>query len=352
MCDRPHACVPKYLPRDLAALAREVAMQENPANASVFSSSRVLRAAMQTRKRWANGRRITVSFMGGSRVVRDRVQPYFHEWSKYANIKFSFLTGSGGDIRVGFDQNDGSWSYLGPDALLVPPNEATMNYGWLVDSSAEEEYRRVVLHEVGHALGLEHELQQPSSDIEWDLDAVIAYYTGAPNFWSREDVFHNVIDRISATGVEHTRFDDKSIMAYSVPKRFDKKGRGVPFNTHLSPIDILFIGNMYPFENPTIIPPVPLPLLKHDSWLEDHLNDVDPINEYAAKVDSIGVYRFWTSYVGAPVSIVHPSDPNNPVGRGLQQMSVRLVPANYNFRVQLAGPGKGAAYRLKYRKVA
>ena len=48
-----------------------------------------------------------------------------------------------------------------------------MNYGWLTPESAQDEVRRVVLHEFGHALGLIHEHQNPKGGgIEWNRDAV------------------------------------------------------------------------------------------------------------------------------------------------------------------------------------
>jgi len=40
-------------------------------------------------------------------------------------------------------------------------HEPTMNYGWLKDDTDDVEYRRVVIHEFGHALGAIHEHQNP-----------------------------------------------------------------------------------------------------------------------------------------------------------------------------------------------
>ena len=49
-----------------------------------------------------------------------------------------------------------------------------MNYGWLTPDSDDDELRRVVLHEFGHALGLIHEHQNPEGGIEWNEPAVKA----------------------------------------------------------------------------------------------------------------------------------------------------------------------------------
>ena len=87
-------------------------------------------------------------------------------------------------IRISFKE-EGSWSYLGKDALQIAAGKPTMNYGWLTPDSQDQEYSRVVLHEFGHALGAIHEHQAPGVTIPWDKTAVYAYY--ALQGWSKED---------------------------------------------------------------------------------------------------------------------------------------------------------------------
>lgn len=350
-------CVPKFLPIRVQGDAVRVAIEENPDNFApmfTFATGSHPRAAMQTGKRWANGRTLTVSFLSGTAKQQALVKPYFNEWSKYANIKFEFID-KNGELRVAFDQNDGSWSYLGTDALLVPRANPTINFGWLTETSPEQEVRRVVLHEVGHALGLEHELQQPGAGVQWDVNRVVAYFVGPPNYWTREDVYHNIINRISPEGVEYTSFDPESIMAYAVPPAWTKNGVGVPFNTKLSPRDIEFITKMYPksVTTPPVTGPITIDpmfsLLPPNKYIEGNINFIDNVNEYRVVISEPGKYRFWTSYVGGPVSIIHPSDPSNPVVTGIQQVTTRLMPGEYILYVKLAN--RSAVYRIKYRKV-
>jgi hypothetical protein len=51
-----------------------------------------------------------------------------------------------------------------------------MNYGWLTSATDEAEYRRVVLHEFGHARGLTHEHQSPAMNIPWNRPTVLDDY--------------------------------------------------------------------------------------------------------------------------------------------------------------------------------
>jgi hypothetical protein len=62
-----------------------------------------------------------------------------------------------------------------------------MNFGWLNNNTSEKEYNAVVLHEFGHALGFEHELQMACYEIPWDVEKVIEYYKETQN-WTEDDV--------------------------------------------------------------------------------------------------------------------------------------------------------------------
>ena len=105
-----------------------------------------------TRSLWKPGRTLHVRFLDGEPVVQQKVEAIAHMWEDFANIKLAFDDDPNAEIRVSFTLGAGSWSYLGTDALTIPKNMPTMNYGWLHPNTPTQEYHRVVLHEFGHAL--------------------------------------------------------------------------------------------------------------------------------------------------------------------------------------------------------
>ena len=210
------------------------------------SNADVLRGVIVTGKKWQVGRTIRVKFMGGDSRVIERIKPYFLEWTKYANLKFQFVASGDAEIRVSLVSGDGSWSYIGTDALTIPQNRATMNFGWLTPSSPEDEYSRVVLHEVGHALGMPHEHQHPEGGIPWDREAVYRYYSRPPNNWDRATIDRNLFARYSETITQFSRFDRDSIMLYAIPEELTLGDWSVGWNRTLSAIDRKFISEQYP----------------------------------------------------------------------------------------------------------
>lgn len=247
-------CIDRFLDGERLIEASERAIEENPTNRPAFSFTPGLgiaplnpfELAALTAKKWDNGRELRVHFMDGDPDVQARLQPFAQQWSEHANIRFQFVNDPDAEIRISFQQQ-GSWSYLGTDALSIPKNQPTMNFGWLTRNTADDEYSRVVIHEFGHALGCYHEHSNPTADIPWNKEAVYAYYEGPPNNWSRADVDHNLFRRYASGISQFSQFDDKSIMLYSIPERFvTDPARAVGWNQVLSDTDKSFIGTMYP----------------------------------------------------------------------------------------------------------
>ena len=92
-----------------------------------------------------------------------------------------------------------------------------MNYGWLTDESTDDQVRRVVLHEFGHALGLIHEHQNPNRAIQWNRDAVIQDLQGPPNNWDLETIENNMFRKYDPASVHSSPVDAQSIMMYPIP---------------------------------------------------------------------------------------------------------------------------------------
>lgn len=179
----------------------------------------------------------------GAEIVR-----IANTWGLYGNISFSLYEQRACEIRVGFNRADGSWSHVGTDANDVPIKQNTMNLGWLYPSMADkDELQRVVLHEFGHALGLEHEHSSAMLTVEWNKPAVYDYYRNTQG-WSKNDVDWNIFRRLEVEETTHTPFDERSIMLYNFPPEFTTNGVGFPWdNFELSEGDKEIIKILYPW---------------------------------------------------------------------------------------------------------
>jgi serralysin len=205
----------------------------------------VERMALVRDSKWQPGDAIVVSFLDGDPGVQERVKQYAKVWMDYANLQINFRQEATADIRISFTQR-GSWSQIGTDCHRVPAGQATMNYGWLTSATDEDEVSRVVLHEFGHALGCIHEHQNPDGGIEWDKEAVYAYYAGSPNYWSRAQVDLNIFQTYDKNLTLFTKVDPQSIMMYPIDASLTGGQFSVGWNRTLSETDKVFIRQMYP----------------------------------------------------------------------------------------------------------
>jgi hypothetical protein len=207
------------------------------------------KAALVEEFKWPLGTQISVQFLGGDETLQDRVRAVAEEWvgPDMANVGLRFGGDGRGDVRIAFTEGDGSWSYLGTVAQQIDVGQPTMNYGWLTPDSADDDLRRVVLHEFGHALGLIHEHQNPNHPIAWNRDAVIADLSGPPNNWGPQTIENNIFARYDPAQLESTPVDRDSIMMYPIPASWTTDGFSVGFNRELSSTDVDFIKKAYPW---------------------------------------------------------------------------------------------------------
>jgi hypothetical protein len=161
----------------------------------------------------------------------------FNTWS-HDDIKFA------AEIRISFYDNYGNWSLIGTESVdpgIGHPGEASMNLDGMHGlRRLPADWQKVVFHEFGHALGLQHEHQHPISEcgsalrMEDDKDYTLTLDTGgaaipdtsgrrpgvitlvmnAPNYWSREDAAFNLEQLKTSGDLDTTAFDPNSIMRY------------------------------------------------------------------------------------------------------------------------------------------
>ena len=253
----PHVCIDRIPTPEQLIRAAELSIRENAANVPIVHVRPGMGVAPPTRtelagvtgKKWKNGRQLRARFLDGVPSVQQRVEDHATRWSEFANITVEFGNDPDAEIRISFEQ-EGSWSYIGTTALAIDKTEPTMNFGWLDEDTADEEYERVVVHEFGHALFCIHEHQNPVTTIPWDKDAVYAYYMGPPNNWTKDQVDQNLFARYSQDITQFSAFDRESIMLYPIPNEFTIGDFEVGFNTTLSDMDKSFIATIYPPEEP------------------------------------------------------------------------------------------------------
>jgi len=189
----------------------------------------------------------------GSPKQMDVVRNAFKMWKNLGiGLEFKEVQNfEDAEIRIGFMDGDGSWSYVGRENLNIPDSERTMNFGWNIATTDRHNGIDTALHEIGHTLGFPHEHQNPFAGIEWDEEAVYAALAAPPNEWKREDTFSNIIEKISSSQVNGSRWDPDSIMHYPFdpglirkPVKYSAQGLFPPGG--LSKRDIQYVKKFYP----------------------------------------------------------------------------------------------------------
>jgi len=196
---------------------------------------------------WPQRSILRVKFLDGSQSQQDRAWFRFQKIDSLINLSFVRVPNGPSEIRVSFAPDEGHWSWVGRSNLRISQNEPTMNLalksGLFGDYSRE--WDRVVLHEVLHAAGFQHEHQSPQATIDWNKPVVYQDYYEQQG-WSRQETDFQVLNRSNPRDFNGSAFDPKSIMLYSIPKRHLLSGKAVGWNRKLTPTDIMVIQSVYP----------------------------------------------------------------------------------------------------------
>ena len=241
MTEQLQMCFDKILPRDFNRPHRTLALGDPT------------RAILVIRKMWPNGSTLRVRFMGGSDEQQSLAREQAGWWSEHANLNFNFNDAANAEIRISFDPTAGAWSYVGTDNLSIPKGQATMNLGFQDGGTSG--------HEFGHAIGLGHEHQNPAGGLEWNEEVVIRDLGGPPNFWTPEQVRHNVIRKYSVDQINGTEFDPNSIMLYAFPASWTRTGQSTHANEVLSAVDRAFIAGGLAYPRDKVPEPIDLPVI-------------------------------------------------------------------------------------------
>lgn len=253
--DRTRICKEVALSDEESVLASQRAIAEFPANAprNEYDPQRI---AVLASKWWgARSTELTVGFMEQtSAAFRDMLMGHANAWGEFCAVKFRW-TQTDPIIRVAFGSG-GYWSYLGTDCLGIPKSKQTMNLEGFTTRTPEAEWRRVVRHEFGHALGAPHEHARKEIIELLDAEKVIADF-GRTQGWDRSQVVAQILTPLeerSLMGASPSA-DLASIMTYQFRASVTKSGRAIPGGHDFSPTDREFMAKIYP--RPDQPPPPP-----------------------------------------------------------------------------------------------
>ncbi|HEY7141962.1 MAG TPA: M12 family metallopeptidase [Methylomirabilota bacterium] len=175
--------------------------------------------------KWVNGTVLKYAFFeskepftrwAGTDALRSQARKAFQRYTDLGiGVRFEAVTErAGAQVRIGFEQGDGHWSYIGRQVLKQGADDRTMNLD-PTDGIASGNYGiDVATHEIGHTLGFPHEHQNPNAGIVWDEEAVYKALGGPPNNWPRQTTFHNIIEKIQPDQIQGSSWDPDSIMHY------------------------------------------------------------------------------------------------------------------------------------------
>lgn len=180
---------------------------------------------------------INVFFLEGTLEEKNIVNTAINIWNTFTSIKMIIIDEINmSNVRISFQKGKGNFSYLGTYCLLLEEKE-TMNI--------ENPKLYIVLHQLGHVLGLSHEHQHPESGLKWNIHNIIK---DLENVWDYEKIKRNIIETNSIENYFGKRYDPYSIMHFSIPEKW-MNGKSIPKNEMLSKDDIEVIRTLYPFKS-------------------------------------------------------------------------------------------------------
>ncbi|NOU31120.1 MAG: hypothetical protein HOO96_24740 [Polyangiaceae bacterium] len=170
-----------------------------------------------------------------------------NRWSEHGAVEFYRESDPAkATIRVARRPGKGLWSAIGREIEKVDPQEPTMNLEGITNDTTEADLQRIVVHEAGHSLGMQHEHLR--AEVIKNLDPqVVRIWFGIRTGWTPDRIKRELLTPIEAgSAYASSAFDNKSIMCYSIPRIACHDGQAIPGGERIDPIDAELISNVYP----------------------------------------------------------------------------------------------------------
>ena len=158
-------------------------------------------------------------------------------WLDEPNYHAIFTNENG---KIIFQKEQGNPSITFPDGttINITPQRGNGNLGG------------TVIHEFCHALGMEHEQQNPNLQnyLIWNYEQIWNDYCSSQG-WDWDTIYNNVLEHLT-TKIVYTKFDPKSIMIYPInPEETFNLIKPITGNQSLSDLDKKWLQKMYPKVN-------------------------------------------------------------------------------------------------------
>ncbi|QVM90281.1 peptidase M12 [Pseudomonas entomophila] len=235
-----HSCQPHSAPYE----SRMVALAQHPRDLTSPQGNRRKRSVGYSDKLWAPGQTLRISFVNEpAETLKSAIMAAANKWLPFINLKFQLveddLFAAEIKIHTGGDPKQ-NYAMFGTDALRAA--DASMVLGITPDM---DNFEYTVIHEFGHALGMEHEHQHPDADIPWDVPKVYAHY--AAKGYDQETVDEAVLSKITVGNLTKQPYDRHSIMHYPVDQALTVGDWEVGINSQISEKDKAFMRAAYPY---------------------------------------------------------------------------------------------------------
>ncbi len=242
-----------------------------------------VRGVVEQFNTWPTDKPVRICFLSGSRALKQVFVDVAPRWVEGTSLRLDF--GSAPEyrkcdaakpveIRVSF-QFGGHWSFVGTDSLKYNLTRQSLNVDFAaageVGSEQRAELESIILHEMGHALGLQHEHQSPEAKCEEEFNWPQIYDRyGSSSGWTKEQIDFNFKTLVASDRILLTAYDRQSIMHYYFePWMFvtgEKSKCYVHHNKVLSEGDKSVLRSIYPPQ-----------VASDDSLLQDRANSASEV---------------------------------------------------------------------------